>query len=501
MPMLRGFVGDITTLPPDIYVNEMPTPQSNAVTMSNFVAGFIGDFDRGPVGSYVYAQKTPTKSLLEKLTNVFGEASDDGNAGNQLLRHIDECDLDYVVLVRILGEGYETASYVLQDSAGNDALKVSAKYPGEYGNVFAVEVQEDSTEGLYTLVLTSDIGGKETYKDLASVDAAVEAVSAASEHFVVESMVDESTDTVSLATLSKTQLVGGSNGANLTENDYIGALDAGTGKRTGLKVMELAANRVTDMAYIGFSSQKADKALMDVAEKYNSFSYIGVNNTKTVEDFIGYRKLFDSDFCQCAAGDVFALTGAKISAACLSVLLHCKTNVEDSGLAKECIWISKIAPEFDFDQLQELYKNQVAVFTLKPSEAENGALAYRMSSDYTMAKTDEGGNVISDIRVRKVTKRRLNSWIEKSLFYVCAPWQGKAMTKKMLDAAEIRIRSFFDSLVSPKNGDTQKIEDYSVTFDSNADRIDAFIQDLRVLHFNTADWVLLNYQGSVSVEV
>ena len=37
MPMLRGFVGDITTLPPDIYVNEMPTPQSNAVTMSNFM--------------------------------------------------------------------------------------------------------------------------------------------------------------------------------------------------------------------------------------------------------------------------------------------------------------------------------------------------------------------------------------------------------------------------------------------------------------------------------
>lgn len=193
MPMLRGFVGDITTLPPDIYVNEMPTPQSNVVTMSNFVAGFIGDFDRGPVRSYVYAQKTPTKSLLEKLTNVFGEASDDGKPGNQLLRHIDECDLEYVVLVRILGEGYETASYVLKDKEDNNALKVAAKYPGEYGNVFAVEVQDGSAEDLYTLVLTSDIGGKETYKDLDSVSAAVEAVLAASEHFVVESIADEST--------------------------------------------------------------------------------------------------------------------------------------------------------------------------------------------------------------------------------------------------------------------------------------------------------------------
>ena len=146
--------------------------------------------------------------------------------------------------------------------------------------------------------------------------------------------------------------------------------------------MELAANRVTDMAYINFSSQKADKALMDAAEKYNCASYIGVEEKKTVDDYITYRKLFDSDFAQCAAGEAYALTGAKISAACLSALVHCTTNVEDSGLAKECTWISRIAPEFDFDQLQQLYNNQVAVFTLNPSEAENGAMAYRMSSDY-----------------------------------------------------------------------------------------------------------------------
>ena len=75
------------------------------------------------------------------------------------------------------------------------------------------------------------------------------------------------------------------------------------------------------------------------------------------------------------------------------------------------------------------------------------------------------------------------------------------MTKPMKDAAEIRIRSFFDGLVAPKNNETSKIEDYSVTFDPNAERIDAFIQELRVRHYNTSDWVLLNYQGSASVEV
>ncbi len=500
MPMLRGFTGDITTLPPDVYVNEMPTPQSNTVKMSNFVAGFIGDFDRGPIGSYVYAQKTPTQSLLEKLTEIFGEASDSGKAGNQLLRHIDESGLNYVVLVRILGSGHTAASLNLKNADSTDVLKVAAKYPGVYGNVFAVEVQPGSA-GKYTLVLTSDIGGAETYKDLSSIAEAVEKVNTASAHFILSALDDEAEEVTILAAMEKTQLQGGSDGAKLAESDYIGTLDAGTGAGTGLKVMELAANRITDMAYINFSSQKADKALMDAAEKYNCVSYIGVDEKKVVDDYITYRKLFDSDFAQCAAGEAYALTGAKISAACLSALVHCTTNVEDSGLAKECTWINRITPEFDFDQLQQLYNNQVSVFTLKPSEAENGAVAYRMSSDYTMAKTDEGGNVISDIRVRKMTKRRLNSWIEKSLFYVCAKWQGKAMTAPMKDAAEIRIRSFFDGLVSPKNNETSKIEEYSVTFDPNAERIDAFIQELRVRHYNTADWVLLNYQGSASVEV
>ena len=61
MPILRGFTGDIRTMPPDIYVNEMPVPQQENFTMPDFVLGFVGEFDRGPVNEYIYCSETPTK--------------------------------------------------------------------------------------------------------------------------------------------------------------------------------------------------------------------------------------------------------------------------------------------------------------------------------------------------------------------------------------------------------------------------------------------------------
>ncbi len=65
MPILRGFTGEIRTMPPDIYVNEMPVPQADSFTMPDFVLGFVGEFDRGPVNEYVYCSETPTKRMTE----------------------------------------------------------------------------------------------------------------------------------------------------------------------------------------------------------------------------------------------------------------------------------------------------------------------------------------------------------------------------------------------------------------------------------------------------
>lgn len=224
---------------------------------------------------------------------------------------------------------------------------------------------------------------------------------------------------------------------------------------------------------------------------------------KTGEEVIGYRKTFDTDFMQMVIGNYKANTGAIISGACLSAIIHATGNVENSGLAQECTWISGTNEEFDFDQLTELYKNQIGCFTLKPSETSQGELGWRMGNDYTLAIKDVASEIITDNENRKVNKRRLNSWIENSLFFVAAKWQGRAFTKKMKQDAEIRIRTFFDELKQPTVNplSNPKIEDYTIMFDESATAIDTFVNNISVKHFNTAEWILLNYQGGTNVEV
>jgi hypothetical protein len=72
----------------------------------------------------------------------------------------------------------------------------------------------------------------------------------------------------------------------------------------------------------------------------------------------------------------------------------------------------------------------------------------------------------------------------------------------MKDDEERRIRTFFDNLVKPVNPlETSKIETYSIVFDDAAAQIDQFVQNIKVKHYNTAEWILLNFQGGTNVEV
>ncbi|KKX52565.1 MULTISPECIES: phage tail protein [Brevibacillus] len=505
--ILRG-VTSLAGYPPGVYVNEMAVPQSDDVKTSDFVPAFIGEFDRGPVNQYVLISETPTTKLYEVAGPVLGLTTKP-YAGNALLDHLKHAKIRKAAFIRVLGEGHATASLVLNDRQETPAptLKVSAKYPGEYANIFTVEVADSSAVDTFKLILVSDFG-TETYDNL-SMDKsntryAVKVVNASSEHFYLEDLNSgaEPTSLAMPAVKSKTQLTGGNNGAPVTDADRIGSYDPGTGKRTGLKLLEVIGNIVTDVAHINYSSQTTDDAIVTFGEKNNCSTYIGTNTAQTVDDAITYRNNFDSDFGQMAFGYYRSATGQRISGACLSAIVHVMGNVEDSGLAVECGWIVGTDQELGFDDYSKLFQDQITAFQLKPSAAGDGSLAWRMANDYTLAKTDVAGDVISDNENRKVNKRRLNSWIEKQLETVAAPWQGRAMTRKMRDDAERRIRTFFDKLVVPGNpAETSKIEAYSIAFNYAAKDIDQFVQDIKVKHYNTAEWILLNFMGGTNVEV
>jgi hypothetical protein len=510
LPILRG-AKNLNGLPPNIYVNELAAPQEQTVQMSGFVLAFIGAFNRGPVEQFVHIQETPTHRLVDAAEIIFGRKTGT-EAGNQLLDHLDRARVKDVVFVRVLGEGHTTASLALDDRQATPEATMAIypkAGPGEYANIFTAEVQDGTNPNTFKLILWSDIGKTETYDNL-SMDPDderyfVTVVNEASAHFVVEDLQSTAASLTEKmpAVISKTQLTGGSNGAALTEDDYIGTFNPGTGLRTGLKLLEgLPSTIVTDTAYIDFSSQNADDALRIFGEKYNSMTYTGTGTAKTVAAAATYREMFDTDHAQMVFGRYRSVGGQWVSGACLSAIVHVIGEVEDSGLAVECNWISGAEQPVDFDMATELFANQIAAFELKPSAKGDGSMAWRMSNDYTLAQKDVEGNIISDNENRKVNKRRLNSWIEKALFTVAAPWQGKAMTPKMKQAAENRLRAFFDNLKSPQNPlESPKIMDYSMAFDERAQYFDQYVRYLKVKHFNTAEWVLLNFQGGTNVEV
>ncbi|MGF9909486.1 phage tail protein [Brevibacillus porteri] len=506
--ILRG-VTSLAGYPPGLYVNEQAVPQSDDVKTSDFIPAFVGEFDRGPVNEYVLITETPTKKLFEIALPVLG-STDKPNAGNALLDHLKHAKIQKVAFVRVLGTGHATASLTLNDRQATPVpiLKISAKYPGAYGNVFTVEVAEGSAPDSFKLILMSDFG-PEIYDNLSmnptNARYAVKVVNTSSGHFVLENLnsIDPTNPESRPAIKAKTQLAGGNNGTAVTDSDRVGTYDPGTGKRTGLKLLEVIGNLVTDVAHINYSSPTVDAALAAFGEKYNCTTYIGTSTAQYPAESVTYRDTYDTDFAQMVLGYYRSSTGQRISGACLSAIVHVMGNVEDSGLAVECGWIVGTDIELDFDDFTRLFENQISAFQLKPSASGDGSLAWRMANDYTLAKTDVSGAVISDDENRKVNKRRLNSWIEKQLVTIGAPWQGRAMTKKMRDDAERRIRTFFDKLKTPDNPEveTSKIEDYSIVFNSRASSIDQFVQDIKVKHYNTAEWILLNFMGGTNVEV
>jgi hypothetical protein len=509
LTILRG-VKSLNGFPPGLYINELAVPQSADAAKTDFVLGFVGEFDRGPVNQYVMVTETATKRLSEIASPVLGDMTKT-KAGNALLDHLHRAKVKKAVFVRVLGAGYATASLMLQDRQGTPAntLRIRPKAgPGAYANIFTAEVQDGTVANTFKLILWSDLGGFETYDNLSMDPAdaryAVTYVNGLSEHFVLDDQNSTAATRILArpAVLPRTQLSGGSDGDALTDSDRIGTIDSGTGARTGLKLLELVGNIVTDVAYADYSSAAADAALYAFGEKYNCITYCGQGSANTVSAAIAYRDTYDTDFMQMVFGRYQSVGGQWTSGAALSAIVHAIGNVEDSGLAVECPWVVGTDIGLDLDDYTNLYSHQIAAFQLKPSSAGDGSLAWRMANDYTLAKTDVEGNVITDDENRKVNKRRLNSWTEKSLEAVAAPWQGKAMTKKMKDDAERRIRTFFDNLVKPVNpSETSKFESYSVTFNDAAASIDQFVQEIKVKHYNTAEWILLNFQGGTNVEV
>lgn len=510
MPIVRN-CKDFSKLPPDVWVNELPVPQNEIIQMGDFVLAVIGNFQKGFTDQYIYVSESASRTLAEAVTEFLGAPSTTGKyPGNQVLEHIKNAKVKKCIFVNVRGKDAKTSSLIFKNNYG-DILKITAKHgEGEYGNIYSGEIVQETDKLM--LNLYNDLGKKEAYEVCMNPNEdiyIVNKINNTSKLFTASNLSAADSSNPIPEITPKTQFSGGTDGDTPTGEDYIGAFDPSTKKRTGLKLLETIGNVVTDVCYANYSSGKVseeglnpDDALAGFGSKYNCMTYCGVNNKTALNDIISYRKEYDTDYMQMVYGKYKSENGAEINGSTLSAIVHSISNVEDSGLSIECHWISASIDSTDIEQQYDLYENQIGAFVLKPSSKGDGSYAFRLLDDYTLAITDVDGSLIQNPENRKVNRRRINAWLEKSLFTVAAPWQGKALTKSMKEAAAIRIRTFLDQLKTPlTSSETSKIEDYSITFDENAANIDQFVNTLKIKHYNTAEWVILNYQGGTNVEV
>jgi len=198
-------------------VGPRPTP---AVSLASI--GIVGTFSKGPVNTPV------TIGSLEQLIEVFGEHKP-GLTGYLTARGALHQGANDLKVVRIGSPNLKAASLVLKDSTNGDSVLVEAVTPGTWGNDTKVAVASGTQTGTFKLVVTY---GKvsETHDNLT-----LDNLGGVKSNLVKLSKATGATNIP--ANITATPLSGGNDGADTTDNDYIGTIDA-QGNRTGLKALE-----------------------------------------------------------------------------------------------------------------------------------------------------------------------------------------------------------------------------------------------------------------------
>jgi phage tail sheath protein FI len=198
-------------------VGPRPTP---AVSLASI--GIVGTFSKGPVNTPV------TIGSLEQLIEVFGEHKP-GLTGYLSARGAFHQGANDLKVVRVGSSSLAAANLVLKDAANAESVKVEAVTPGTWGNEIKVAVTGGSQIGTFKLVV---VWGKvvETHDNLT-----LDNLGNVKSQLVKLSKAAGATQIP--ANLSATPLSGGDDGADATDSDYIGTVDA-QGNRTGLKVLE-----------------------------------------------------------------------------------------------------------------------------------------------------------------------------------------------------------------------------------------------------------------------
>lgn len=198
-------------------VGPRPTP---SVSLARI--GIVGTFAKGPVN-------TPQIiGSLEQLISIFGGYKSGLTGFLSMLGATSQGANDFMV-VRIGSSTIAYAALTLKDADGANAVIITAKTPGTWGNDIMAAVTAGTSGDTFKLII---IYGRalETWDNLTLDNL----------HLVNSSLFTvakaEAANKLP-ANISSTPLTGGNDGASTTDTDYVGTIDI-NGNRSGLKVLE-----------------------------------------------------------------------------------------------------------------------------------------------------------------------------------------------------------------------------------------------------------------------
>lgn len=474
---------------PDVYIYEVPPTPKGFKMLPSGVVGIVGIFERGAVGMPITVGDE--KDFVLKMGNVgVGQFS----GANAYLAARKQGASNFR-LIRVLGAGYGTASITLNDRGDpvDQTLKVSAIYPGAYGNDFNVTVADGSTASTFKLTISGN-GATEIYDNLVmdatSKQYALTIINGKSKNVILEDLASTSVGALANpAVKSTTAMLGGSDGAALNDASYQGAIDV-SGNRTGLKALE-AVPDVEIIHVADYGTQAVNTSLITQAETFNRFAVCNTPSGQTVDQAIAAVPNYNTDFATMAYGwyqddSGIVIAGGGYLCGVLSVISphESPAGVTVNGIVGSAIPIDR--------------NEAIKLTTARMNAIINFGAGWEVLNGITLS---------TDSELEQIFRRRMTSLFERELPIALRWSKSKPHTyapkvkNGLRDKVGNQIKSYFGSYQK-----LEMIEGYSVTADATNNTADTMaakmlIADPKIKLWNIADFIVIRLESGSNVEV
>lgn len=356
---------------PSVQIDESDVGTRPTDQMSLAGIGIVGTFERGPVNF------ATTIGDEDQLVNTFGSYVKGLTGYLSAIGALRQGAND-LRIVRIVGAGAKKASVSLMQS-DTAYLTVEATSEGAWGNEIKVEVAKEADAATFDLTITFR-NSVEKFRELT-----LEKIADIVPKYVTLTLAENASGLPD-ATEAAKSLTGGSDGAEVDDDDYIGAIDSSTGDRTGLKVLEPVQCGIVLCAQQ--TSDKVRSALLtfckncDIEEGLR-IAILNTQDKLSVDSAIAQTKTLDSD------RGVFAfpwvepeeLEGEYVApdgylAGVISVL-----NPHQSPSNKQVNGILSTRGDYTYAQVKVLTEARICPITLVPNRGFRVRNGLTLSSD------------------------------------------------------------------------------------------------------------------------